>query len=73
MIRTYTTKADDVLDAIVAQVYGRTKGVVEQVLEYNRRLSLADLGPVLPAGIVISLPEIADPAEQPEKLVRLWE
>lgn len=71
MIRTYTTKDGDVLDEIVFKVYGRTSGVVEKVLEANR--GLADLGPVLPVGIVISLPEISEPTEQLEKLIRLWE
>jgi len=73
MIRTYTTKAGDVLDAIVAEVYGRTDGVVEKVLEHNRPMSLADRGPIYPAGLVIELPEIGDPAQQPVKLIRLWE
>lgn len=68
---TYTTKQGDVLDAVVSAYYGRTFGVVELVLESNRALGLADLGPVLPAGLVIELPEIEPPASpQP---TRLWE
>lgn len=73
MTRTYTTKDGDVLDEVVAEFYGRTSGVVEQVLEHNRSIGLADNGPVLPVGVVISLPDIAEPSEAPAKLIRLWE
>lgn len=73
MSRTYQTKAGDVLDEIVARVYGRTSGIVEEVLEVNRSLALSSLGPILPGGLTLSLPEIPEPEQETRKLVRLWE
>lgn len=69
MIATYTTKQNDVLDDVVARFYGDTKNrIVEIVLEANR--GLADLGPVLPAGVIITLPD--RPAVTASPLKRLW-
>ena len=66
---TYTTKQEDDLDAICWNYYGYSSGAVEQVLEANR--GLADYGPKLPAGIVITLPDLTPvQATQP---TRLWE
>ena len=64
----YTTKAGDTVDWIVWRLYGATsRGKVESVLKQNP--GLADQGPVLPAGLTITLP-----ADEPatEKRVRLW-
>lgn len=60
----------DTLDLLVWRHLGRTRGVVEAVLEANPRL--ADLGPVLPHGTAVDLPApaAAAPAERP--LVQLW-
>lgn len=69
MTATYQTKDGDVLDDVVSRYYGDTaNGIVELVLEANR--GLADLGPVLPAGVSITLPD--RPAVATESLVRLW-
>ena len=58
--RTYTTKADEVLDWIVSSHYGRRgAGMVEAVLEANP--GLADHGATLPAGVVVTLPVLAAP------------
>ncbi|GAB6176905.1 tail protein X [Desulfobaculum senezii] len=57
------------VDAICQRHYGRTAGVVESVLEANP--DLADLGPVLDAGVVIVLPEL--PAPEPDEGVSLWD
>ncbi len=66
---TYTTKQGDMIDAICGRFYGYSSGAVESVLEANR--DLAELGPELPAGIVIVLPDLTPPAAaQP---VRLWD
>jgi phage tail protein X len=65
----YRTKDGDMLDAICQRHYGRTAGVVESVLEANP--GLADLGPVLDAGVVIVLPEL--PAPEPDEGVSLWD
>ncbi|SEJ71596.1 P2-like prophage tail protein X, partial [Azotobacter beijerinckii] len=49
--------------------YGRTAGVVEAVLEANP--GLADLGPILPHGQRVTLPE---QAPQPQtQTVQLWD
>lgn len=46
----------DTVDVLCWQVYGRTRGTVEAVLEANP--GLADLGVVLPLGTVIAMPEL---------------
>lgn len=59
----------DTLDLICWRHYGRTTGVVEQVLEANP--GLARLGPILPHGTLVQLPEIAT---QPQRqTVQLWD
>ena len=65
----YLTKDGDMLDAICAKHYGRTAGAVEAVLEANP--GLAERGPELAAGVVVALPELAEP-EQDEG-VSLWD
>ncbi len=59
----------DTLDALCWRHYGRTAGVVEAVLEANP--GLADLGPILPHGQRVPLPE---QAPQPQtQTVQLWD
>lgn len=60
----------DTVDAICWRHYGRTAGVVEQVLDANP--GLADLGPVIPNGTLIALPDAAVQAEQ-RQMVNLWD
>ncbi len=60
----------DTVDAMCWRHYGRTAGIVEQVLEANP--GLADLGPVIPHGTLIELPEQAVRAEQ-RQTVNLWD
>jgi phage tail protein X len=63
------TLQGDTVDAVCQRVYGRTAGVTEAVLAANP--GLADLGPVLPHGTVIDLPDISpQPAVQ---RVQLWD
>ena len=57
MSQIYRTKEGDTLDFIVWKQYGQTSGVVEQVLLENQ--NLANYGEVLPAGILITLPDIS--------------
>lgn len=64
----YRTRTGDVLDLICHHYYGDTPYNVEAV--YGANPGLADHGPILPAGIVIDLPE-AQPA-QPQT-IRLWD
>ena len=64
------TIQNDTVDAMCWRHYGRTAGLVEAVLLTNPRL--ADHGPVLPAGVLVSLPDLQTPA--PERaMVNLWE
>lgn len=69
MALKYRTKDGDTVDWICWRRYGRiTQGLVEKVLAENH--GLADHGPILPAGILIHLPEIQQPATTSR--VRLW-
>ena len=66
----YRTRDGDVLDAICYRHYGETNGYVEAVLAAN--LGLADKPPVLPAGLIIVLPDLPRlPPRQP--VLRLWD
>ncbi|MDF6786041.1 tail protein X, partial [Escherichia coli] len=47
----------DTVDAICHRVYGRTAGVTEAVLAANP--GIADLGPVLPHGTELVMPDIS--------------
>ena len=68
---TYTTRQDDMLDDIVSRYYGETaNGLVEKVLEANS--GLAAYGPVLPAGLEITLPAKSAAAPTKASLKRLW-
>lgn len=69
MARTYRTKEGDTIDWICWRAYGRiTPGLVEKTLEQNP--GLADQGPLIKAGLLITLPDIQQPA--PGRRVRLW-
>lgn len=61
------TRDGDVLDDLVWQYYGRND-VIAAVLDANPQL--AQLPPVLEAGLVIELPDLPLPLEVP--LIRLW-
>jgi phage tail protein X len=68
-MRVYAQQGDTV-DSLCFRHYGRTRGVVEATLEANA--GLADLGPVLPHGHPVDLPEA--PNDQPTiSLVNLWD
>ena len=49
------SRQGDTVDALCWRELGATTSVVEAVLELNR--DLADLGPVLPTGTLVRLPE----------------
>ncbi|PSN08535.1 tail protein X [Siccibacter turicensis] len=59
----------DTLDVICVRHYGRTLGVVETVLAANP--GLAELGPVLPHGVTVELPDVQTSPVQ--ETVNLWE
>lgn len=66
----YMTSQGDTADYIAWKQYGTQDGrVVEQLVAANP--GLADIGPVLPAGILITLPVI-QPAVS-DQVVRLWD
>jgi len=65
----YTTIAGDTVDLIAWRYYGALDGrQAEQLLAANP--GLAELGAVLPAGVVILLPDLA--ATATTQGVRLW-
>lgn len=66
----YITRQNDILDDVVFRYYGDLDNrAVETVLEANR--GLADYGPALPAGLLITLPDRA-PVQETKKLQTLW-
>ena len=67
MPKRVMTHDGDVLDDLIWQHYGRSD-VLAAVLEANP--ALAQLPPVLTAGLVIELPELQFPVEEP--VIRLW-
>ncbi|ATO33438.1 hypothetical protein DZA65_02453 [Dickeya dianthicola] len=60
---------DDPLDALCYRYYGRTQGVVETVMLSNP--GLADLGPILPHGTAVTLPDMT--ASGSQESVNIWE
>lgn len=60
----------DTVDAICWRYYGRTAGVTEAVLAANP--GLADLGPILPTGQLVAMPEVSEQAEQ-QTAINLWD
>lgn len=67
---TYVTIDGDMVDAVAYAFFGsRHEGNTEAVLSANP--GLAELGPILPAGVVIKLPRKATaPAAKPYR--QLW-
>lgn len=60
----------DTVDALCWRHLGATRDVVEQALSLNP--GLADVGPILPHGMAVELPEPPARARQ-VKTVRLWD
>lgn len=68
----YVTKEDDTADFIAWKHYGRQDGrIVEQLLDANP--GLADIGPLLPAGMTITLPDLEVEAADTTEAVKLWD
>lgn len=61
----------DTVDLICWRFFGRTSGVVEQVLALNSGLSRH--GPILPMGTLLELPAVAEPDAVQNDVVKLWE
>ena len=70
MTTTYQTRAGETVDLACLQTYGRTRDVTEAALAANP--GLAGLGPVLPVGTVIVMPDLAEDTPQ-RYLVSLWD
>ncbi|WP_070415266.1 tail protein X [Pseudomonas lundensis] len=64
------TQQNDTVDALCWRHYGRTVGVVEAVLDANP--GLADRGPVLPSGLLVTLPELQTAAPE-RQMINLWD
>ena len=64
----YRTKEGDTADLICWHIYGRTSGIVEQLLAENP--GLAALGPLIPAGTLVKLPELKEPGQTAQET--LW-
>lgn len=62
---------NDTLDRLCHRHLGRTAGVVEQVLASNP--GLVDLGPVLPHGTAVDLPDPAQAAPALTPTLKLWD
>lgn len=69
MARTVVTKAGDIVDQLTLAAYGRTAATTEAVLDANPQL--AGLGPVLPRGVLVLLPDLVLPQTAAE--VKLWD
>ncbi|QDQ87660.1 phage tail protein [Alcaligenaceae bacterium SJ-26] len=62
----------DTVDSICWRYFGRTQGLVEQVLELNP--GLADQGPVLVHGTAVTLPDQIEQAGATVKeTIKLWD
>ena len=59
----------DTIDLICYRYYGKTAGVTEQVIEANP--ALVNIGPILPNGTEVYLPEQTATAEK--TTISLWD
>lgn len=64
-------QAGETLDELCWRMLGGTAGITEQALELNR--GLAALGPRLPEGTIVELPEIGEAARPVRETVQLWD
>ncbi|PNU06478.1 tail protein X [Novosphingobium guangzhouense] len=71
MPNTATARQGDTIAAICWRELGRTRGVTEQVFALNP--GIAALGPRLPAGTVITLPDLTEAAPAVLETVKLWD
>lgn len=69
-MKTIYAIQNDTVDAICWRNYGRSAGVVEAVLEQN--VHIAHLGPLLPMGTKIQLPEIQTQQNKTQS-IQLWD
>lgn len=70
-MQTYLTRAGDVLDDIVWRYYGAQNAAMLRAV-YAANPDIAKAGDVLPAGLSVVLPDIAQPTAESVG-VALWE
>lgn len=70
MAKTITVGVPEPLDAVCRRHYGDESGYVEAVLDVNH--GIAALGPILPTGTVLTLPDIEIAPEASAEIVTLW-
>ena len=71
-MRIVYARQGDTVDALIWRELGATAGLVEQVLAHNR--GLASLGPVLPTGTRVEIPERENAASTPIlPTLQLWD
>ncbi len=72
MSQQYRAAEGETVDQICRHYYGYSSGAIEAV--YNANPGLAEHGPFLPAGIVITLPVLTARQERKTgKKVELWD
>ena len=71
MAMFYNCKDGEQLDQICRDIYGYSRGSVEAVLSHETNRELARKMPVLGAGDVVYLPDLA-PQETGVKTINLW-
>lgn len=71
MTQTATAMDGETVDEICHRVLGTTAGVTEQVLDLNP--GLAELGPRLPGGTAVILPDAAAAQTATIDIVQLWD
>ncbi|HKY46158.1 MAG TPA: tail protein X [Pyrinomonadaceae bacterium] len=67
----YETRAGDVVDEVAWRQYGGVDSTILRIV-YEANPGLADRGLVLPAGVIIILPDIPQPSTD-IKSVSLWD
>lgn len=72
MAQYYTCIDGEMLDEICEAYYGSTRGFVEQVLADEKNRELAKKLPVLEAGDVVYLPDLAVSQGTTTSTSRLW-
>lgn len=71
MTSTATARDGDTVDLICWRELGKTAAVTEQVLALNP--GLADLGVTLPAGTIVTLPDLASVETPTIDIEQLWD
>lgn len=68
----YRTNEGDTVDYIAYKYYGNTNNrIVEKILDANSLL--AEQGPILPAGLILELPEQTQTPVLSNRKVKLWD